>query len=195
MTRAEDFRLTEQKIVRTAKELFMEQGYRAVSTRQIAQACALTQPALYHHFKDKQSIYMAVIWELTSNIRTAYRPLDFEAEEPSAILAKMFRILIQKHPTNIMLMVHDIFSQMDRENQVILINLWKKTYLDPFKQLFTRWSHLGYLRAELDADAAARYCLSSIVPMTSNRFSKMNKDRQNERINKVIDFLLHGLLK
>jgi AcrR family transcriptional regulator len=37
-------------ILQAAHRPFMEQGYRAVSTRQIAAACGITQPALYRHF-------------------------------------------------------------------------------------------------------------------------------------------------
>lgn len=39
----------------------MELGYRKVSTRMIAEHCGITQPALYHHFKNKQDIYKEVI--------------------------------------------------------------------------------------------------------------------------------------
>lgn len=52
---------TYQTIIKTAQRLFMESGYRAVSTRQIAKICGITQPALYHHFKNKQDLYIAVL--------------------------------------------------------------------------------------------------------------------------------------
>src|SRR4051794_39677430 len=38
----------------------MAHGYRAVGTRQVAEAVGLTQPALYHHFATKEDLYVAV---------------------------------------------------------------------------------------------------------------------------------------
>ena len=49
----------------------MEHGFRAVSTRQIADGCGLTQPALYHHFSDKQDLYVAVMKESLSETQAA----------------------------------------------------------------------------------------------------------------------------
>jgi AcrR family transcriptional regulator len=39
----------------------MTRGYRAVSTREIAEAVGITQPALYHHFGGKEALYAAVL--------------------------------------------------------------------------------------------------------------------------------------
>ncbi|HEM1877482.1 TPA: helix-turn-helix transcriptional regulator, partial [Listeria monocytogenes] len=46
-TRAEELGITRRKILNTARDLFMEKGYRAVSTREIAKIANITQPALY----------------------------------------------------------------------------------------------------------------------------------------------------
>ncbi|MGL4818643.1 MAG: TetR/AcrR family transcriptional regulator, partial [Bacilli bacterium] len=52
---------TRETIIEAAKTLFMTHGYRAVSTRMIAKDCGITQPALYHHFSDKQALYTEVL--------------------------------------------------------------------------------------------------------------------------------------
>jgi len=44
---------TRKVVLQAARRLFLEFGFHAVSTRQIAEACGLTQPALYHHFANK----------------------------------------------------------------------------------------------------------------------------------------------
>ena len=49
------------EILAAARSLFMSRGYRAVSTRDIADAVGLTQPALYHHFGGKEALYVAVM--------------------------------------------------------------------------------------------------------------------------------------
>lgn len=49
-------------IVETATQLFTQRGYRATSTRQIAEAVGCTEAALYYHFKDgKRGLLHAVM--------------------------------------------------------------------------------------------------------------------------------------
>jgi AcrR family transcriptional regulator len=48
-------------ILDTAARLFSQRGYKGVSIRDIAQACGLTNAALYYHFKNKEDLYLAVL--------------------------------------------------------------------------------------------------------------------------------------
>lgn len=45
-----------RKILDAARELFVKQGYEAVTMRQIAQKIAYTPTAIYFHFKDKEHL-------------------------------------------------------------------------------------------------------------------------------------------
>lgn len=47
------------KIIEKATELFMSKGYLATSTRDIVKELNITQPALYHHYKNKELIYIS----------------------------------------------------------------------------------------------------------------------------------------
>ncbi|EST10752.1 TetR/AcrR family transcriptional regulator [Sporolactobacillus laevolacticus] len=197
LTRAEEYKRTQQKIIQIANQLFMKNGYNAVSTRKIAKECGLTQPALYHHFRDKESIYLAVIYHITADIRQEFSRLKDHNlyDPPKVILNNMLLILIEKHPTNIMMMIQDILNELDKKNQYILYELWQQTYLSPFKELFAEWAKHGLIREHLDIDAAARFCLSSIVPLTSKHSVTAKESSLSDRLNATIDFLLYGLLK
>ncbi|MDF2519308.1 MAG: TetR family transcriptional regulator, partial [Sphingobacterium sp.] len=181
-------------IIQTANKLFMDKGYNAVSTREIAKQCGLTQPALYHHFPDKESIYLAAIHYVTADIRQEFKSLKRVTDRPDAALKKMLMVLIQKHQTNIMMMIQDIVNEMDQENQHMLYELWQKTYLNPFKELFAEWAKQGLLRGQINSDAAARFCLSSIVPLTSKHVEDGAEPSLSDKLSTIIDFLLHGLL-
>jgi len=52
---------TARRIVEQAARLFADQGYDLISMRDIAKACDIKAPSLYHHFSDKQSLYQAVL--------------------------------------------------------------------------------------------------------------------------------------
>lgn len=52
---------TQVRLLDTAAELFSTQGYAGVSMRDIARAMGFTQAAIYHHFPNKDALYIAAI--------------------------------------------------------------------------------------------------------------------------------------
>ena len=50
-----------EKILAIAETLFMEQGYNAVSIRDIAKRCEVTNAALYYHFTSKAMLFGEVL--------------------------------------------------------------------------------------------------------------------------------------
>lgn len=57
-TRKTDTRTT---VLANAKRLFAKHGYSGVSVRGIAEACDIRAASLYHHFPDKESLYLATM--------------------------------------------------------------------------------------------------------------------------------------
>lgn len=55
---------TRNKIVSSAKTLFIKQGYRGTGTKQIAVEAGISEMTLFRHFATKESIYHAVIQPL-----------------------------------------------------------------------------------------------------------------------------------
>ncbi len=51
---------TRQALIDAARRLFTERGYHNVGIREFAAAAGVTRGALYHHFGDKESLFLAV---------------------------------------------------------------------------------------------------------------------------------------
>jgi AcrR family transcriptional regulator len=51
------------RILREARLLFTAQGYAAVSMQQIADAATVNKATLYHHFRDKEDLFLSVMVE------------------------------------------------------------------------------------------------------------------------------------
>lgn len=49
------------QIIREATRLFSEDGYDKVTIKQLADACGITEPALYRHYPSKEAIYDSVL--------------------------------------------------------------------------------------------------------------------------------------
>lgn len=58
--RAQQAQATKQALIDVARELFTSRGYFAVGVRDFAAAVGMTRGALYHHFPDKEALFVAV---------------------------------------------------------------------------------------------------------------------------------------
>jgi len=54
-------RIGKQRYLEIAEGLFTERGYKSVSIRDIAQACGVTNAALYYHFENKEALFTEVL--------------------------------------------------------------------------------------------------------------------------------------
>lgn len=57
---------TRQKIIEAATRLFAQKGFYGTSISDLTQAVGLTKGALYHHFKDKDDLFFAVVESVQS---------------------------------------------------------------------------------------------------------------------------------
>ncbi|SFI91445.1 transcriptional regulator, TetR family [Paenibacillus sp. UNC496MF] len=137
---------TRALIVRTAKELFMELGYRAVSTRLIAKRCGLTQPALYHHFTDKESLYVEVMRHVCEGTRAA---LERILRREAAVRDRLYHVtyyMMANHPEDLSQMFHDIRHELSPASQMTIYALWKEAYFEPIVSIFENGQRDGGLR-------------------------------------------------
>lgn len=52
---------SQARVLHAAYELFLQNGLTAVSMQQIADSVGITKATLYHHFRDKQHLYLATM--------------------------------------------------------------------------------------------------------------------------------------
>jgi len=58
--RAPGFESTREEILAAAARLFARQGYPGTSMNEVAEACAVSKPSLYHYFKDKHELLVQI---------------------------------------------------------------------------------------------------------------------------------------
>ena len=54
---------TRKALLRVARKLFTDRGYADASTEDVVRRARVTRGALYHHFRDKQDLFKAVLHE------------------------------------------------------------------------------------------------------------------------------------
>ncbi len=61
ITKAAQTEATTHKLIGIAREQFAKRGYAHTGTEDLVQAAGVTRGALYHHFRDKQDLFRAVL--------------------------------------------------------------------------------------------------------------------------------------
>ena len=129
----------QDEILDVAEQLFMQQGYKGTSTRQIAELLGITQPNLYYHFKRKRRYLLRcsckrLAIDVSENLyQIVNDPDDSLAEK----LQRMARFLQKTSPFNFYLMMDDIKHTVSEENRqkTLLLDLERKlsaTIYSPF---------------------------------------------------------------
>src|SRR5512135_1135219 len=80
-----------EAILDTSAKLFSQQGYTGVSIRDIAQACGMTNAALYYHFKNKEDLFLAM---LQRDHEKAMAALRATAHDPGDLREDLKRLVV-----------------------------------------------------------------------------------------------------
>ena len=87
-------------IIKTAKKLFLAQGFTITSMDQIAQTAGVSKKTVYHHFPDKVRLFQAVISEHWHHVMQLEQPLFDENKTPAENLqnfsSKLLAFFTQK---------------------------------------------------------------------------------------------------
>ncbi len=90
---------TQERLLDTAAQLFAKQGYAGVSMRDIAGAVGITQAAIYHHFANKDALYLGAITylfeKLTRGIGDQLVDIDDPEQQLGSLITAMLEIMDQ----------------------------------------------------------------------------------------------------
>jgi AcrR family transcriptional regulator len=200
----EDAGETRRTILRAAHALFMAHGYRAVSTRQIADACGLTQPALYHHFADKQDLYVAMLREELAALHAGLERIARRGGDVDERLRQVVRYMPTERQ-DMSQMFHDIDRELGPEARRELRESFHDSVVAPIAAIFADGLRRGLLRdprqGGTDPVTAAFLLLSMLRHPPAPDLSADSQDSVSvapsttatSRVDLIVDVLLHGL--
>jgi AcrR family transcriptional regulator len=152
---AEERDETARAIVAAARRLFMAHGYRAVSTRQVAEAVGLTQPALYHHFATKEELYVAVALHEVGRLRAGIERLAGRDGPWSARLHDIARFMLTTVDYDFPLMYHDMGTELGTAARERLGAAFYGGIIGPLAALFAEGEGAGLVRGEAQGGLGA----------------------------------------
>ena len=184
---------TKNAILKVAAEMFLSQGYQATSTRKIAQELNITQPNMYHYYKNKKVLYMKaieyVVNGLSEKLLAEYNDKkDLPFEE---LLTSMSKFMIENFRINYFVMQNDIDTFFTPEEKTELSKNWDGGY---YKVLFNIFqSHKSDLRSDLAIPVQVGTYLTMLLPYIEHNDAKRKRNIAN--LATVINIFINGIKK
>lgn len=181
--------------MKTATKLFLEKGFGETSTRDIAKEIGITQPALYHHFSDKEVLYLEVMTTHGSQVRReinkVIRESDAKGEDQLWELAK---VLLELHPKDIYEQWQSAGDLLSKSSKQKLNVIFMMDYIEPIAEFFKQ-SNIA-LRPDVLPKEAAELFISSLSPMFQSFQQFGGRSITDEQRNRLImDIFVHGINK
>jgi TetR/AcrR family transcriptional regulator len=162
--RSAQFDGNRESIVRTAAALFAERGYPGTSMSDLARACGISKPLLYHYVSDKYQLLLEITDGHVSRLDTLVR--EVEAQARALPGAARLRVLIERFL--------DEYAQARHDHRVLTEDVKFLDQGDRDRVLRTERAIVGaFARAVADArPALAAEALE--MPLTMLLFGMMN---------------------
>lgn len=192
--------VTKAKILDAAIEEFAQYGLTGARTEAIASKSGVTKAMLCYYFKNKETLYQAVLQHLVNEINAAFQPTDWEQQSPKQALEAMIRAYIDFESRNRchgMLWFQEAIQNQGRYGeqtgwqvgfQGIVQILEKGMAEGQFRQLdafLTTINILGICSFYFDAHENLKYLDSSQQLLSTERVKQQSEE--------VVNFVLAGV--
>jgi len=95
--RAPGYEDQREMILEQAAALFAQRGYPATSMNEVAQACGLSKPTLYHYFRDKYSLLVNIAEEHVTRLQAVVQEIEEEALSPAPRLRALIQRIVHEY--------------------------------------------------------------------------------------------------
>ncbi len=145
---------TRERILRAAEDLYHAGGYDHINLQVIADQVGVSKTALFHHFKNKQELFFAVLMRLLDHYRELARTA-FQGETTGSgpattmreKLRRMMRYLTYDQPFDMMRFMREEYILLTAEQQAALNLAWHTSVFDPLRQVLEDGVRSGEARA------------------------------------------------
>ncbi len=188
-------RVGKQKILDTAEILFTERGFKSVSIRDIAQACGVTNAALYYHFKNKEALFAEVLDNHVARLSDHMQQAAAEEDETRAKLtATLSRYTtLAGHRRSPMFLLRHKSEGIDKDKAHQHHGHLMQVILMPIEEILAQAIEVGELRPLPEDYSAASLLLGMLHGMSQHRRMCHQESIQPEDVEVVVDVFWKGL--
>jgi AcrR family transcriptional regulator len=157
------------EILSAARRLFIEQGYRGLSMRQIAEAVGVTKPALYYHFQDKEQLFLAVLYDYLAEMDDLVEQAVHEGGSAAESMVLLVRRIFDQPAEQraVIRLANQEMGHLSEAAQAELAQAYQQKFLGKIQSLIQGGIDTGEFRP-VDPPTAAWTLLGMMYPFFSN---------------------------
>jgi AcrR family transcriptional regulator len=180
-------------ILSAAKHLFMQQGFRGISMRQIAEAVGVTKAALYYHFQDKEDLFVAIVASYLEDLGKLIEDAAAEGQTSrEQINAIVHRILLQPvEQRAILRLTSQELSNVSEETRARFLELYHGRFIGRITAILQRGMDTHELR-RLDPGQSTWMLLGMMYPYFQVS-PATGSSPTNEQIDMLVSIFFDGL--
>ena len=191
-----------QNILLAAEELFAAQGFSAVSINSIAQSAGVSKANIFHHFENKEALYLAVLSNASSRMSALLADLD--SGEGNA--SKQIACYTQQHLKNLFdqsnitkLILRQVQTENSEDSPKVAHDVLGENFTR-FVSILEKFQGKGELRQDIDPAMIATLLVGSNVfyfqiQSVLDRFPEMQFAENPENYSALLtDIVLNGIL-
>ncbi len=152
-------------ILEAAKLLFMQEGFRGISMRQIAEAVGVTKAALYYHFKDKEELFVAIVEQYLVAMSILIDEVTDSSQDTRAQIGELVHRILAQPPEqrSIIRLASQELSNISPENRVRFLEMYHGRFVNRITALLQAGMERGELR-QMNANVATWALLGMMYP-------------------------------
>lgn len=158
---------TRTRIQNEAARLFVASGYHGVSMREVAEAVGVTKPALYHHFADKEALFLALL----EGALTSLGRMVEHAQAQDGIRAQLQTLVTDLLATapeqRVGLQLASELRHVSPERRAAFETEYRRIWMGGLTELMTVAVSQGQLRGDLPPMAHTRAFLALTFPLVN----------------------------
>ncbi len=184
-----------ERILQVAEEMFAAQGYRAVSIRDIARACGVTNAALYYHFPSKAALFREVVARHLENLQQrmwAAQEGQPTFQDKLRAMLEVYATTLQKRRASMFALRRDLgaWEAPPEERRALFARAWQAV-VDPIATVLHEAIEQGHLRPAAEAKTLALMLLGLLGSLI-HRPTATPPD-PDQAVAQALDIFLYGL--
>ncbi|MGI6587411.1 MAG: TetR/AcrR family transcriptional regulator [Peptococcia bacterium] len=195
-------RLTKEQrkaqILETATRLFVVKGYHETKTKDIAQACGITEPVIYKHFGSKDELFLEAIVNIAGE---TFQEISFDREaDTEVVLSSFIMNRVQKVESNFSLFKRLLIELLENKKiRGYYFNKFLPRLANPIISYVDLLKEQGHLKDEVPSKVIALALAGVLIMVSMAKYleeeSAFSEISSQELAGQMMMICLHGLLK
>lgn len=182
-----------QAILDAAQGLFARHGYEGLSIRNLAAECGLAKATIYHHFRDKQDIFMSVLARDAGCVHAQIMAAANQEPDPLdklRVVVHTYCMLISERRSIVLTTLREVTGMEDKLRRFAMMN--RQVFLGPLAAILQQGIDEGVFR-RVDTEMSALSLLGMLHAFVTFQLIAQDREIGSDVADHVLSLFLHGI--